>query len=519
MDTPEPDPEIPEGPWNPFWSGWDGRNHIDDPTGFLYGRYLFRIVDVPRETLDLERIGGVMELRYDTAVTNYPHQQRALPPRFFDCPYTAPHLTYHTCSQVATSHVGYKANPRLAEYPGGRGEPRELEPERKDLYKSLLRQAINRLDFDIAQGTFGNVTGGNDTLTVNQKMIKEIVVNASATLKEMFIALEGTGCQNPYDSLECTLEWFWEITNGGAIRLKSCPVPNGTSISYNHDEDTICIKPSIAVDCQSKRMTPSHAAFNLLGFEGDDSSCYPSYGHWAGTGTERGLYETGYETDPGFELFVTSTDNGDYPMLDARPLSFGDVSADGYAAVIVSKVAHELCHAYFRRHDLNRMIDWPSPESLWEEEQCTMTEALIYKQLAKLGYWPTEFTPELKEFVRSVTHHDYNHGDPLAEAVVGRRFAFMKECRGYGGLFLGTYCANMYNIAQSLSVLEDADWARALAFWNSQCPTLNPPEHMSVRRVQGPFVYPEGEPEPVIDPEPIINPVPILDEPAEGGTP
>ncbi|MBI2083193.1 MAG: hypothetical protein HYT76_06450 [Deltaproteobacteria bacterium] len=504
VSTSDPTPPRESG-----HEGWQGRNFIDDNHGFLFSRYLMQPITCSSWLHDYDSPSASASpgigfgMRVESADRNHEYGARNPGHPSLDIPHSKQHLKWgFTCGVIAGQN-GYKS-PLFHQGLPSAPTPYTMEDERKDHYKTLLALARNGLAEKIASGALGDLH--NASLDTNQKETREIVVTIWNILGTMLDRIPGDCAAGQ----GCSQLRFWaEAFQGNVVQMKCCQTAEGSLIEFQPEEERICLSHEICGDCQSKRAMGSHPFYNIGPKETGDA-CRPSYGIM-GASTDGGLFESLYGTDRGYEIIVeestevvepTSGSSGggksgylierprDFPIIEEhlRSRTGGRVPSNGYSPVIVSLLAHQLVHAYYlEKFDRNRLHDWPlSPESIDEEEIAVITQALVYDQLCELGYCPNEFAMQKKEFIRSVTET----GGEVTAMTAGMRFSYPNVCRGYNETYLGSFCANMFNISRTLSVEQNPTYARMLAGWHALGPTLGHPRLMTLNGVEREFALP-----------------------------
>ncbi|MBI2068097.1 MAG: DUF11 domain-containing protein [Deltaproteobacteria bacterium] len=458
---------------------WQGRNYIDDGHFFTYGRYLINQLS---ENLSGAALRTEAYDELSVSITSGDvYSLGGISPNYLDLPYSSAHLQWgFTCSQAFRAG-GYRKS--LSLFPRGNSltsktvTVRQAEAERGLHYRTLLEYATNRLGHKINHGEYGVVRSRiegdlKQGLSTEEREMREIVVNIWRILDEIIGDVEWEPCTGDF----CWIRAIAESLYGPKIRIKRCAVARGSIVDYQHDEARICIKSEVFNDCQSKRTNNSHPFYNTGGVT-QGSSCTPSYGEKV----DGGLYIRNWEVDRGYQL----RDVGSH-MGAIRGLS-GYLPADGYSPVIVSLIAHQLVHAYFQRElDRNRMNGWPnSPESLWEEELAVMAQAIVFDLLRQMDYVDSTFKMKKEEFTRSIqreTPGDTSTG--VVDTTSGVRYFYPDECRGYGGIFLGPFCANMRNIHATLANQDNPELGRMMALFHSLAPIFDLPNKMTFNGVE-----------------------------------
>ncbi|MBI2066661.1 MAG: hypothetical protein HYT77_01430 [Deltaproteobacteria bacterium] len=472
-------------PNNPLHFRWSWRNYIDDGKSLLFGRYLFHQL-AENLTGDRLRTEAVNRLSLRMNATNRygrdeadPYLVYATPPQFLDIPYSLDHLTWgFTCAEIARNG-GYQSNPVFR----GRswaatGRDQAMDVEWLDHHRTLLEFVRDDLGSRIARRDFGNIyprVPGDvrNGLTVNERGIAEIVVNIWTILNKMLSRVEWGACT---DATCRARQRFRSLFGLRRIEIRSCrELAGGSLVDYRHEERLLCVKSEIASDCHSKRAKEADSHYNVHGegLWGAAGRCFLSYGEWRGGG----IYERAYETAQGYQL----RDRGE--TIGAIHGNVGYRSPDGYSPVIASLIAHQLVHAYFQRElEMNRMIGWPNnPEALYEEELAVMAQAAVFTHLRWMGYADKTFKMEKEGFIRSITRATPgNRNSRVVDATMGERFLYPQGCRGYGGIFLGPFCANMRSIYSALRNERNPELARMLALYHAKGPTLTPPARMMV---------------------------------------
>lgn len=462
---------------------WTGRNFIPN---FLYGRYLLKC-GVWNDPLPNNSIASSMGIHADTGRSGFPYHIDAFPPYFFDCPYTPRDLVEggFTCSQIAAVD-GYRANAGVARRRGNIGgsnfEP--MEEERRVFYRTLIEHATNSLGDAIARGTLGDFYFAAPTTAQRER--KEIVLNAFAILSEMGPKLDGADCQNTW----CRVARFGRRQAGNLITLERGPVPDGSFLHYDHTNHRILVRPDIGRACESKRPSGAHSHFNT-------QSCNTSYANKIG----RGIFDETPFQNPGYELYTGHSVR--YPDVDVilGREKKAHLSADGDACQMACKIAHQLVHAYLLGTlNRNRMEDWPSPESLWEEELAVATEALCVDHLADLHYCPKSQELEKDNYIRAITTSQTTATPFVTSSTAGIRFYYSQPPRGHRGISLTPYYTNMFNIARHLKNQRPED-ARMTALEVAMCPVFDPPPNMCVDGICGDFVMPQTQIPQQIEPQ------------------
>lgn len=456
--------------------GWQARNTIPD---FLYSRLLLGQVTNPDwNDPTAVSLGRALAVELEGERTEQYRYDRFSKP-FVDIPWTFDHLRWgFTCPQIAATDIYSKFNPQFQPPEGQTTEavrrvrPNPIEQERYEHYRTLLRHATRRL------GAYLNEHREDfeNTVDTNVKGLREIFVNAWHILRttvsdstswltyeppcEDEISLDRTACElrRAFGDLSRERREVRERE----IQIFSCPAPHGTVVDYRAAERVICIDPSVAVDCLSKRASNAHPRYNI-GDLPNGEHCHTSYGIREGVG----LYEN---TEQGGYQILAAGDHLEAEYIPGQ-------TTQGYSPFIVAKIAHQLVHAYFQttlRED--RMENWPhTPESQYEETLATLTEFLVYTQLCKLGYCPLDFGMRQEHYFKQVDSEAR-----VTDALPRVRFTYENTCRGFGGIFLGAYCSNALT---TVRWLEEGGWeaARMMALLHSQAPMLQRPESCVVQ--------------------------------------
>lgn len=444
--------------------------HTSD--NFSFGRYLIRMVPADRlpEKISHNSNLSLMGLKYETLSDQYWYKQESLPPYFLDIPYDETR-EWMTC--------GLYADVRHPDADPGRskkGEPEKKEndsasrlyPDRLEHYRDLNGVVWAMLGNAIREDKFFPYPPVEEPASVGERMSSDLVGSIYAILTQFAAPEEdppdphemltpgvphrdcvpGADCLR--DSEERRRRQITEpYRNDPVVPIFSCPAQG--IVEYQPDKHRICIDPPVANDCLSQKTKGSDRHHNV-------DNCDPSNGRF----DARGLVDDEITLSRGYELYADTVVEGGGPfgqnqvvhqVLKSRrqPATDALLSAVGYSPVIVSKIIHHRIHAFSCEKLGQCLHKLHGPARDLQERLATVGESLAYTYLCRAGYCDYDYGPQSRDVITAVGEDP--SGD-ITGVTVAREFFFQDSCRGFGGIPLGPYCTDMFNMTR---VVESGD--------------------------------------------------------------
>lgn len=446
---------------------WNRRNLIDDDYGFLYGRYLFGQLE--SNTSELTTARNALSIHTDR---DHPHQMGAAltSVNHLDVPYSRQHQRWgFVCAEGCRAN-GYGPGSSVSCERFSSGSDGRVDNEFLTHHRILLENVIGRLGEMIANGNFGDQREARETVVTIWNILQE--------MKDQTVWGHRSGFGMIAD----------RVANRDKIEISRCRnLPRDALMEYKAEEKKLCIRSTIAGDCQAKRAKGSRANHNVSG-DWADGHCYASYGTWRGGG----LWERGWGTVQGYDVYPvtrTSTNSSGRTTTESYLQSSegGWRPSDGHSPVISALMAHQWVHIFYqRRLHNNRMLLWPQDhEALLEEELAVMAQSIVLSILQDLDFAPINFGIEQQDFVSEVTAT----AGRVTGGSSGTRVFFSNTPQGFGNVYLGPLFVNSRNIFELLKQRK-VELARMLAVYHSMAHKLPYPDQMCLNGTCGAFNLP-----------------------------
>ncbi|MDO8494861.1 MAG: hypothetical protein Q7S68_05940 [Deltaproteobacteria bacterium] len=443
------------------------RNFLEDSADFRYGRYLFKFM--PADTFDPNAFGLVADPASFSSANNV-YGGFFYEPTYFDCPYGRQQQRVgFLCGEMAGAQAYNDLNlPSANVSPLIPNAP--IHPQQWNFYRDLLQQAVDLIGVRIDQNYWGRVRprmGGQGAWQENEREMSGIVVTIWEILKQM----RGRMPTGPFGgAYERIAERVRGVSN---IEGQCAATPTDTLVALDRtgSRPKLVFRKDLCIDTQAKR-TLSHPHFNVVADTSQPgiSTTAPSYGNLSGGG----IYDNLFTPNRGYRWVVSGS--GATAQMQANPVD-GKVASYGYGGLVVSMMAHQLCHLFYREQNIAFQLN--SLQAGSEEELCVMAQALVYQILSNLGHIRSTAIMTTEEYNPDSNPNAVN---PNEDGFVGKRFYYRDEWKAMNNIVVAPLHEDMMGIAHNLK-RRDHEMARMEAHLVSMCPFFTEPENASINGV------------------------------------
>lgn len=449
--------------------GFHSRNFWEGD--FRFGRYLFRFMD--KDNFDPLAFGVIAD--ETPAGTNDFYKSFFFEPDHIDCSYGREEQRWgYLCPHLAAAGAYENLNLPPAPPPLPFAPEGDIDPERWNFWRELLQQSIHLIGNRIDQNYWGRLKPrmsfdqNNPPWRGNEKEMAGIIVTIWEILKQQIAGMP----EAPFGGGSLWDRFASMFSSSSEIKGICGNVPGDMPVALLKDKlgkSKFVFRKDLCLDVESKR-TISHSHFNVEPHPNQvgTTSPYTSYGFFS----DGGVYEHLVEPNRGYRwLLNTSTD----AML-AEPID-GKVPVRGYGALVVTFMAHQACHDWYRKQ--GGEFRWGTPQASVEEELCIIAQALVHQTLSDLGHVQSG---NILQCVDYNPDPNPNAQNSVADNYIGKHCYYRDPLKGLNGIVVTPERESMMVIAHNLK-RKDPEMARMAAHLVSMCPFFPEPGYASLNGI------------------------------------